>query len=171
MVDNYNTDDLWKMLLLLINAVIVLIIIAFCYLLLEKHIESYLAKPNYTTQQLQEYTLKREAKLMQDRYDNFDLIENGIHIKTGLKNDKNLDLVIAACTSCHSAKLITQNKATRSGWKSMIDWMQETQGLIDLGKDESLILDYLANNYAPAKVSRRPNLDIAAIEWYILNVE
>jgi hypothetical protein len=48
----------------------------------------------------------------------------------------------------------------------MIDWMQETQGLEDLGEHEPLILDYLAKYYAPQKKGRRPNLE--NIEWYEL---
>jgi hypothetical protein len=48
--------------------------------------------------------------------------------------------------------------------------MQETQGLWDLGDQEKTILDYLAANYAPEESSRRANLDMDAIEWYILEL-
>ena len=92
--------------------------------------------------------------------------ENGIHLRTGFKEGENLDIVIANCTSCHSAKMVTQNKATRDGWKSMILWMQETQNLWDLGENEPLILDYLAKYYAPEKAGRRQPL--ANIDWYEL---
>ena len=85
--------------------------------------------------------------------------------------DDNLQLVIASCTSCHSAKLITQNRATIEGWKSMIKWMQETQGLPDLGTRKPKILNYLAKHYSPKEVGRRANLNIEATEWYILNLE
>jgi hypothetical protein len=50
----------------------------------------------------------------------------------------------------------------------MIRWMQETQGLWQLGEAEPQILDYLAANYAPQENSRRPLLDLKSIEWYIL---
>jgi len=53
----------------------------------------------------------------------------------------------------------------------MIRWMQETQGLWQLGKNEPIILDYLAKHYAPEEVVRRPGLDVAAIEWYILETQ
>lgn len=76
------------------------------------------------------------------------------------------ELVAMNCTRCHSAKLVTQNRATRDGWKSMIVWMQETQNLWPLGTNEPIILDYLAKNYGPQKKGRRPNL--ANIEWYEL---
>lgn len=92
--------------------------------------------------------------------------ENGIHVRTGFKKGENLDMVIANCTSCHSSKMVTQNRATRDGWKSMIRWMQETQGLWDLGENEPLILDYLAKYYAPEKAGRRQPL--TNIDWYEL---
>jgi hypothetical protein len=46
--------------------------------------------------------------------------------------------------------------------------MQRTQGLWDLGDDESIVLDYLATHYAPEERGRRANLEISAIEWYEL---
>jgi len=92
--------------------------------------------------------------------------ENGIHLATGFKEGENLQLVINNCTSCHSAKMVTQNRATRDGWKTMISWMQETQNLWDLGDNEPLILDYLAKYYAPDKAGRRQPL--TNIDWYEL---
>lgn len=97
-----------------------------------------------------------------------DRVENGIHVATGMVYDENFETVRRACTSCHSSKLVTQNRATRDGWKQMIVWMQATQGLPDLGKNEVKILDYLAKNYAPSDVGRRKILDQDAIEWYTL---
>ncbi|MDF1695247.1 MAG: hypothetical protein P1U56_05420 [Saprospiraceae bacterium] len=100
-----------------------------------------------------------------------DKVVDGIHVASGMKYDDNFMIVRAACTSCHSAKLVTQNRATREGWKQMIRWMQATQGLHDLGKDEGKILDYLAKNYAPEDVGRRKSLDQDVIEWYTLKLE
>lgn len=168
--NDFDTSNLWKLLLTLVNFLIVLIMIAFLYLSLEDEIISYLNKPKYTQEQLDERSKHREKIRRQERSENWDLIENGIHVKTGLKADENLKLVIGACTTCHSSKLITQNSATRQGWKSMIVWMQETQGLTDLGDREPKILDYLSKHYAPKEVGRRENLDIEAIEWYILSL-
>ena len=93
--------------------------------------------------------------------------ENGLHVETGLKEGENLQMVISNCTNCHSAKMITQNRATREGWLHMIEWMQETQGLWELGDNEPLILDYLAANYAPEKKGRRAPL--MNIDWYDLD--
>ena len=40
-------------------------------------------------------------------------IVNGIHVESGLIVDANWELVRATCTGCHSAKLVTQNRADR----------------------------------------------------------
>ncbi|MCB9264230.1 MAG: hypothetical protein H6558_04295 [Lewinellaceae bacterium] len=95
-------------------------------------------------------------------------IADGIHLATGLRVAEGFEVVRATCTGCHSGKLIAQNRATRDGWQEMIRWMQRTQGLWELGKNEADILDYLAANYAPVEIGRRANLDVEAIEWYIL---
>ncbi len=95
-----------------------------------------------------------------------DLIEDGIHVATGLIVDDGFQQVKASCLACHSSKLITQNRADRDGWKKMIRWMQEYQNLWDLGPNEDVILDYLAKNYAPEDKGRRANL--TNVEWYVL---
>jgi len=106
-----------------------------------------------------------------EEVDDFDRVENGIHVMTGLAYDDNFQAVRSSCTSCHSAQLIIQNRASREGWLEIIRWMQATQGLTDLGDREPQILDYLAKHYAPKDTGRRPNIDMAAIEWYTLNLE
>jgi len=90
---------------------------------------------------------------------------------TGLIIAEGFPQVKALCTPCHSAKLVTQNRASREGWEQMIRWMQETQNLKDLGTNEPIVLDYLAANYAPQEIGRRTNLDVEDIEWYILELE
>ncbi|MEM9544994.1 MAG: hypothetical protein AAGA77_03430 [Bacteroidota bacterium] len=102
---------------------------------------------------------------------NENTIVNGVHIATGMIYDKDFEVVKAACTSCHSSKLITQNRATREGWKQMITWMQATQGLPDLGKNEPIILNYLAKHYAPKAEGRRRNLNTEEIDWYVLTLD
>lgn len=95
-----------------------------------------------------------------------DTIENGIHLRSGLVADEGLMETVNNCTSCHSAKLITQNRLSKEGWVSTIRWMQETQNLWDLGKNEEIIVNYLAKNYPPETKGRREN--IKEIEWYQL---
>ncbi|MDW3194926.1 MAG: hypothetical protein R8G66_21315 [Cytophagales bacterium] len=94
-------------------------------------------------------------------------IVDGVHTPTGLLDGPGLDMVIRNCTGCHSAKLITQNKATASGWRGTIQWMQETQGLWQLGENEEIIVWYLAEFYAPVDEGRRRNLPTP--EWYELD--
>lgn len=98
--------------------------------------------------------------------DDFDKIENGIHVRTGFVEGEGLMTVVNNCTNCHSAKLVTQNRMNEEGWRATIVWMQETQNLWDLGKNEDIIVNYLATYYAPEKKGRRQNL--ADIEWYVL---
>ncbi len=80
--------------------------------------------------------------------------------------DDGFELVIQNCTSCHSAKIIVNNRADREGWLTTIRWMQQTQKLWNLGENEYAILNYLAKNYGPEKKGRRAQL--SDIEWYEL---
>ena len=75
-----------------------------------------------------------------------------------LKEDPNLPYVVAHCTACHSAALITQNRMTREGWLNTIRWMQKKQGLWPMGEHESLVLDYLEKHYFPENSGRRKPL-------------
>jgi hypothetical protein len=141
----------------LISLLVVIVIMAAGYLIydgLGKNM-SFQPKPNVVLAPF-------DTSFLDDR------VEDHIHIQTGLVYAVGFDAVRKNCTGCHSPKLITQNRATREGWHQMIRWMQETQGLWDLGRYESTILDYLAEHYAPEEVGRRPNLDGDEIEWYVL---
>ena len=82
----------------------------------------------------------------------------GIDSKTGLVIAPGFEVVSVQCIVCHSALLVTQNRASREGWLSMIRWMQETQGLWPLGEQEAVVLDYLAEHYGPQRLGRRPPL-------------
>ena len=95
-----------------------------------------------------------------------DEIVDGIHVRTGLVDAPGLMLVVNNCTNCHSAKLVTQNRMSKEAWLTTIRWMQETQNLWNLGKNEDSIINYLATNYAPKHKGRRENL--TDIEWYEL---
>ena len=109
---------------------------------------------------------KIEEVPVEDSNEDYDKVENGIHVATGFVDDEGMEATIQNCTSCHSAKLVTQNRMSREGWKATITWMQETQNLWDLGANEELILTYLSKNYAPTAKGRRQNLE--HIEWYEL---
>ena len=78
---------------------------------------------------------------------------------TGLVMAEGWQMTKANCTVCHSAKLVTQNSGSRNHWKSLIRWMQDTQGLWEFQPEmENVILDYLAEHYGPKTDSRRPAL-------------
>jgi len=94
-------------------------------------------------------------------------IKEGIHQPTGLIAGNGITEVLVKCLSCHSSKLITQNRATADGWKSMIEWMYETQNLPNLGESEPIIIAYLAEHYAPTTSGRRKAL--TDIDWYELS--
>ncbi len=98
--------------------------------------------------------------------DDFDKIENGIHLRTGLIAADGLTEVVNNCTTCHSAQLVTQNRMSRERWVATIRWMQKTQNLWDLGANEEIIINYLVTNYPPLKKGRRAAL--TDIEWYAL---
>lgn len=53
-----------------------------------------------------------------------------------------------ACTACHSEMIVAQQGKTRDGWKKLLVWMVEEQGMSELPEDElNVILNYLAENY------------------------
>lgn len=148
-----------RYLMLLIKGVVFGICLILLYLVFGESFQSVFEKPVF---------VKAHSEAIKS---GSDLVENGIHLETGLIYDEGFEEVRAICTSCHSAKLVIQNRATRDGWEQMIRWMQETQGLWDLGIAETKVLDYLAKNYAPQETGRRSNLNIAEIEWYILEMD
>mgnify|MGYP003630473209 CR=1 FL=1 len=95
-----------------------------------------------------------------------ELIENGIHVRTGLIEAEGLQTVITNCTTCHSSKLIIQNRMGEEQWNATIRWMQKSQGLWPLGENQKVIVDYLTKNYPPVEKGRRPAL--TDIKWYNL---
>lgn len=98
--------------------------------------------------------------------DDPNLVENGIHVRTGFIKAPGMQETVNNCTSCHSAQLVIQNRMDEERWKTTIDWMQKTQGLWDLGENEDVIVNYLAKNYPPSSKGRREAL--TNIEWYEL---
>lgn len=98
--------------------------------------------------------------------EDWDKIENGIHLRTGFKDGEGLMTVVNNCTNCHSAQLVIQNRMNEERWIETIRWMQKTQNLWDLGDNEKVIVNYLVTNYPPKSKGRREAL--TNIEWYNL---
>ena len=71
-----------------------------------------------------------------------------------------VELVRVNCGVCHSLRTVTQTRATRAGWESLLRWMQSTQNLWAFPPErEAAILDYLAEHYGPeARPFRRAPL-------------
>lgn len=80
--------------------------------------------------------------------------------ETGLIIDKGFTIVKANCTACHSAALVTQNRMSRETWLETIRWMQKTQGLWPLSKNEPIILDYLTKHYNLSDTGRRKSIPV-----------
>lgn len=159
------------MFMAVINAVKLVLVAAsilLLYLWLGPAMEGWFQGPTPLTPQQEQAMLDARAERASDAGQ--EKIEDGIHVATGLKIAEGWELVRTTCTACHSAALVTQNRATYEGWEEMIRWMQATQGLWDLGDTEPRILEYLANNYAPDETGRRANLNVEEIEWYILEL-
>lgn len=109
---------------------------------------------------------KTEIVVLPETDDEFDKIENGIHVRTGFVEAPGMMETVQNCTNCHSSKLVIQNRMDKERWKSTIKWMQETQNLWDLGENEEVIINYLVTNYPPRTKGRREVL--TDIEWYQL---
>ncbi len=153
-------------LLAILNLALIIFVGAFLYLLFgDNLVETYRNQPVPMDQATYRSAGGRNSVDAEEE------IVNGIHVQSGLIYAEGFDIVRGNCTACHSAKLVTQNRATREGWTDMIRWMQAKQGLWDLGKNESVILDYLATNYAPEDIGRRANINVEEIEWYLLDLE
>lgn len=156
-----DTSVIWSTLLNLLSIVVFLVVCLLLYLPTKPFLKESIYNHNRNKASFKSGTISNKSG---DR----GAVKNGIHLQTGLYFDGNLIYIQKHCMGCHSPKLIAQNRADRQGWKSMIRWMQDTQGLHDLGVDEPKVLDYLSKHYKPQKVGRRPNLDMEDIEWYVL---
>ncbi|MEM1189342.1 MAG: hypothetical protein AAGA95_03390 [Pseudomonadota bacterium] len=78
---------------------------------------------------------------------------------TGLEIAPGWELVRGHCGSCHSLRLVTQNRGDRAHWEHTIRWMQQTQNLWPIpAAQEAVLLDYLAENYGISQQFRRKPL-------------
>ena len=84
---------------------------------------------------------------------------------SGLVVDDNWQLVLGNCSSCHSTRLVTQNRMSAESWKHTIRWMQEKHNLWDLGDNETAIIAYLDKHYGvPQRPHRRQPLNQPPLE-------
>lgn len=147
-----------RRLIRVVTGVLVIIVVTTLLMLWKQHDGSF----GFAGRQPQAIdTAKIEAEVI-------DAVVDGVHTINGLADGVGYLEVLTNCTGCHSAQLVTQNRGDRARWEQIIRWMQETQGLWNLGEKEPVILDYLATYYPPEEINRRTNLDPEAIEWYVL---
>ncbi len=135
------------------------VVVALAFILSAAVLIALILRPGFFTEQPSSAIAETEPI---DR----DLIENGIHVRTGLIDAEGLMTVVNNCTNCHSAKLLTQNRMSADRWNETILWMQQTQNLWELGSNQEVIVNYLVTNYPPKKKGRR--MILSDIEWYEL---
>ncbi len=121
----------------------------------------------YTGFNLQWHNTKLIMNLPNDKNESSSVSSKN-NMLTDLHPDEDVELVKRHCLSCHSAALITQTKLSEQGWRNNIVWMQQTQGLWDLGKDHERVIAYLTRNYGEYIGGRRENLEVDQIQWYYL---
>jgi hypothetical protein len=60
-----------------------------------------------------------------------------------------------ACTECHEARIILQQRLTKAAWTKEVDKMTKWGALVDAADRDSLI-DYLSTNFPPDKPAYDP---------------
>ena len=123
----------------------------------------YFEKPSEAIHPVPNEMLEKEKGI---KLNDANAIVNGVHVRTGLLEAEGLMTVVNNCTTCHSAKLVTQNRMNKTQWEATIRWMQEKQGLWPLGDNEEVIINYLTSNYPVLQKGRRQAL--TNIDWYKL---
>ena len=62
-----------------------------------------------------------------------------------------------ACTECHEARIILQQRLSKAAWTKEVDKMSKWGALVDAG-DRDALIDYLSTNFSPDKPPYRPPL-------------
>lgn len=56
--------------------------------------------------------------------------------------------VYHVCNACHSIRLVTQQRLSRTRWDHLLEWMVEEQGMpVFEPDDRERVLDYLATHF------------------------
>ncbi len=62
---------------------------------------------------------------------------------------------ITACTECHEARIILQQRLSKAAWAKEVDKMTKWGAVVDPADREALI-DYLSSNFDPDKPAYEP---------------
>jgi len=61
-----------------------------------------------------------------------------------------------ACTECHEARIILQQRLTKAAWTKEIDKMSKWGALVD-ANDRDALIDYLSENFGPDQPPYQPS--------------
>lgn len=60
-----------------------------------------------------------------------------------------------ACTECHEARIILQQRLSKAAWTKEVDKMTKWGAVVDAG-DRDALIDYLSTNFSPDKPPDKP---------------
>jgi len=60
-----------------------------------------------------------------------------------------------ACTECHEARIILQQRLSKAAWTKEVDKMVKWGAVVDVA-DRDALIDYLSSNFSPDKSSYDP---------------
>jgi mono/diheme cytochrome c family protein len=60
-----------------------------------------------------------------------------------------------ACTECHEARIILQQRLSRAAWTKEVDKMTKWGAVVDAA-DRDALIDYLSTNFSPDKPAYEP---------------
>jgi len=66
-----------------------------------------------------------------------------------------------ACTECHEARIIVQQRLSKTGWTKEVDKMTKWGALVEAA-DRDALIDYLSSNFGPDKAPYVPPRTAAA---------
>ena len=67
----------------------------------------------------------------------------------GLPATDGVELVYYMCSSCHSIRLVTQQRVTEARWDYLLDWMVKEQSMPELPpEDRAIVLAYLSRHFS-----------------------
>lgn len=61
----------------------------------------------------------------------------------------------AACTECHEARILLQQRLSKAAWTKEVDKMTKWGALVDPA-DRNALIDYLSTNFSPDKPPYEP---------------
>ncbi|MFZ0535273.1 MAG: hypothetical protein WAM47_00350 [Candidatus Sulfotelmatobacter sp.] len=70
-----------------------------------------------------------------------------------------------ACTECHEARIILQQRLSKAAWTKEVDKMTKWGAVVDPA-DRDALLDYLSSNFSPDKPPYEPPRTVAGKSSY-----